>query len=43
MNGVEAGGKLRAAFPEATVCDSLIYTITGANPDGSVTTRTVYK
>ena len=37
MNGVEAGGKLRAAFPEATVCDSLIYTITGANPDGSVT------
>ena len=37
MNGVEAGGKLRAAFPGATVCDSLIYTITGANPGGRVT------
>lgn len=37
MNGVEAGGKLRRAFSKAIVCDSLIYTITGANPDGSVT------
>ena len=37
MNGVEAGDRLRAVFPEAVVCDAVIYTISGANPDGSVT------
>ena len=37
MNGVEAGDRLREVFPEAIVCDAVIYTISGANPDGSVT------
>ena len=27
----------REVFPEAVVCDAVIYTISGANPDGSVT------
>ena len=37
MNGVEPGDRLRALFPDAVVCDSLIYTVTGANPDYSLT------
>ena len=42
MNGVEAGDRLRARFPEATVCDALIYTITAANADGSATQKGGY-
>lgn len=42
MNGVEAGDRLRAAFPDALACDGLIYTITGANPDFSVTQKGSY-
>jgi len=42
MNGVEAGDRLRALFPEAIVCDAVIYTISGANPDYSVTQRGTY-
>ena len=37
LNGVDAGERLRHLFPEAVVCDAVIYTISGANPDGSVT------
>ena len=37
LNGVDAGERLRRLFPEAVVCDAVIYTISGANPDGSVT------
>ena len=37
LNGVEAGNRMRALFPEAVVGDAVIYTISGANPDGSVT------
>ena len=36
MNGVEPGERLRALFPEAIVCDALIYTVTASNPDYSV-------
>lgn len=37
MNGVEAGDRLRELFPDAIVCDGLIYTTTGINPDYSAT------
>lgn len=37
MNGVEPGERLRALFPDAVVCDALIYTASAANPDYSVT------
>lgn len=42
MNGVEAGDRLREYFPEAVVCDGVIYTITGANPDFSMTQKGGY-
>ena len=37
MNGVEPGERLRALFPEAVVCDALVYTVSAANPDYTVT------
>ena len=37
MNGIEAGDILRAAFPGNPVCDGVIYTTTGSNPDYSAT------
>ncbi|MBQ9007851.1 MAG: 2-dehydropantoate 2-reductase [Clostridia bacterium] len=37
LNGVDSGDRLRRLFPEAVVCDAVIYTISAANPDGSVT------
>ncbi len=42
MNGVEAGDRLRALFPQAVVCDALIYTVTGVNPDYSATQKGSY-
>ena len=42
LNGVEAGDRLRALFPEAIVCDALIYTVTAANPDYSATQKGNY-
>lgn len=42
LNGVEAGDRLRALFPRAVVCDGVIYTITGVNPDFSVTQKGSY-
>ncbi|MBQ7534740.1 MAG: 2-dehydropantoate 2-reductase [Stomatobaculum sp.] len=36
MNGVEPGDRLRKLFPEANVCDALIYTTSGAKEDCSV-------
>ncbi len=36
MNGVEPGDRLRKLFPEAVVCDALIYTTSGAEPDCSI-------
>lgn len=37
MNGVEPGSRLRALFQDAVVCDGLVYTVSAANPDYSVT------
>ncbi len=42
VNGVEAGDRMRRLFPQAIVCDSVMYTTTGANPDGSVTQNGAY-
>ena len=37
LNGIEAGDRMREHFPDAIVCDGVIYTITAANQDGSMT------
>ncbi len=42
MNGVESGDRLRELFPEAIVCDAVIYTITISNPDFSATQTGTY-
>ncbi len=42
MNGIEAGDRLREIFPEAVVCDAVIYTISAANRDFSVTQKGSY-
>lgn len=42
MNGTDAGDRLRALFPDATVGDSLIYTLSGTGEDFSVTQKGPY-
>ena len=42
MNGTEAGDRLRALFPEAIVGDAVIYTVTGANADYTITQKGPY-
>ncbi|MBQ5950643.1 MAG: 2-dehydropantoate 2-reductase [Lachnospiraceae bacterium] len=42
QNGVDAGDRLRAMFPQATVCDSVTYTTTGVNEDYSVSQNGPY-
>ena len=42
MNGTDAGDRLRERFPGRTVGDALIYTLSGANEDFSVTQKGPY-
>lgn len=42
MNGAEAGDRLRTLFPEAVVCDAVIYTISASNSDFSTTQTGTY-
>lgn len=37
MNGVDPGDRIRACLPQCTVIDSLIYIVSFANPDYSIT------